>query len=364
MNDSSLTRRVGISSLWTVGTRITVQLISLVSMVLLARWIGPAQMGLFEKVAIILGLLDMLSALGLETALIQRKTLAREHYDTAWTLNIARGAAMAVVLVLLSYKADSWFHAPGMGAILPWVALMPLIQGFENTGMVDVRRNYNFSIDFQWVVGKRIASFVFTLGLAWQMKSVWALAYGSLASTLVGVALSYILTAYRPQLSLAGWADLRKFVGWFFSYTTIAAVSGRVDDLLLLRLATPADTAFYRRAGEFSGLPTTELAGPMSRALLPGLAKLADHPVERRELFTQFLALSMVISFPACIGLGFLAHPFTILLLGDKWAAVVPLLQIMCFSGIFRVYGSLAEVGFIATNRVDLAVRLTIITLR
>ncbi len=359
MSQGSLSRRVGISSLWTVGTRITMQLFSLVSMVLLSRWLGPAQMGLFEKTAIILVVLDMLSALGLETALVRRDTLERKHYDTAWTLNIIRGAVMVVLLLLLSLKADSWFHAPGLAAILPWIALTPLLTSFENIGMVDVRRDLNFKIEYKWMIGRRIASFVIAITLAWISKSVWALVYASVGSGIVGLRLSYTLSPYRPRFSLQGWQDLRNFVGWFFSYTTLGALTSRIDELLLLRFASITDTAFYRRAIELSGLPTTELAGPLARALLPGLAQLQSKPDELRRLFTKFLALSVIISLPICVGMYVLAYPFVALLLGHQWLATASLLQILSLTGLFRVYGTAAEAGFLALGRLDCAMKLT-----
>jgi lipopolysaccharide exporter len=359
MSEQSLSRRVGISSLWTVGTRITMQLFSLVSMVLLSRWLGPAQMGLFEKTAIILAVLDMLSALGLETALLRRETLERKHYDTAWTLNIFRGAVMVVLLLLLSFKADSWFQTPGLGAILPWIALLPLLTGFENIGMIDVRRDLNFKIEYQWMIGRRIASFIIAIALAWIYKSVWALVCASVGSSIVGLVLSYALSPYRPRFSLQGWPDLRNFVGWFFSYTTLGAITSRIDELLLLRFASTTNTAFYRRAIELSGLPTTELAGPLARALLPGLAQLQSKPDDLRALFTKFLALSVIISLPVCVGMYVLAFPFVALLLGQEWISTAPLLQILCLTGLFRVYGTAAEAGFLALGRLDCAMKVT-----
>jgi lipopolysaccharide exporter len=359
MSEPSLTRRVGISSLWTVGTRIVIQLISLVSMIVLARWLGPAQTGLFEKTAIIVSVLELLSALGLETALVQRQTLERKHYDTAWTLNIMRGALMALVMVLLSFRADEWFHAPGLGAILPWLALMPLMQGFENTGMVDIRRNFAFGVEFKWMVGRRIVSFVIAMSLAWYLRSVWALVCASVGSVFASMVLSYILSPYRPRFSLAGWPDLRQFVSWFFGYTTIVAFSGKVDELLLLRFATPMDVAFYRRATDFAVLPSTELAAPMVRALIPALAKMRDTPDERRHLFVKFLSLVMLVAIPCCTGLALLADPLVRVLLGDRWLPTIELMPFIAIGGMTRAYQTCAESAFLASNRVDVHAKFT-----
>jgi lipopolysaccharide exporter len=359
MSDHSLSHRVGISSLWTIGTRITIQLFGLVSVILLSRWLGPAQMGLFEKTAIILAVLDMLSALGLETALVRRDSLERKHYDTAWTLNVVRGVFIFLTLLLIAPFADAWFHTKGLGTILPWLALMPVLTGLENIGMINVRRDLNFKAEYQWMVGRRIASFVIAIGLAFWLKSVWALVCASVGSGLVGLLLSYRLSAYRPRFSLQGWSDLRHFVGWFFSYTTLGAITSRIDEILLLRFSSVSDTAFYRRAIELSGLPTTELAGPLARALLPGLAQLQFKPDELRALFTKFLALSVILSLPICIGMFLLAAPFVELLLGSQWIAIAPLLKILCLTGLFRVYGTAAEAGFLALARMDCAMKLT-----
>jgi lipopolysaccharide exporter len=353
MTEETLSRRVGISSLWTVGTRLTIQLFGLVSMVLLSRWLGPAQMGLFEKTAIILAVLEMLSALGLETALVQRKSLERKHYDTAWTLNISRGIIMAILLWLLSLKADAWFQAPGISTLLPWIALMPLLNGFENTGMVDVRRSLNFSAEYKWMVGRRVAGFIIAISLAWYLKSVWALVCASLGTSVVSLILSFTLSAYRPRISLAGWLDLRKFVSWFFVYTTIVALSAKIDDILLLRFAAPVDVAYYRRAMDFAAIPSSEFAAPMVRALIPAMSHLQDAPDERRHLFVKFLSLAMLVTFPACMGLALMAEPLVRVLLGNPWLPTVWLLQVVAISGIMRAYQTCAESAFIAINRVD-----------
>lgn len=363
MSEPSLARQVGVSSLWAVGTRVCVQLMSLASMILLARWLGPEKLGLFDKAVIVLVLLDLISALGVEAALVQMKAPERRHYDTAWTLNLLRGVAAALIVACLSLKADDWFHAPGVGAMLLWISLQPLILGFENIGMVDARRNLRFGVEFRWIFTRRATSFLVAIGLAWWWHSPWALVWAALASSIASVIITYVLSPYRPRLDLSGWPELKRFVGWMFSYTTLSALAQKIDDLLLLRFAMPVDVALYRRAADLTGLPSTELAAPISRALLPGLSRLQDAPEERRALFVRFLALTMMVALPASIGLALLAAPFVHLLLGRAWEGSILLIWILAATGIFRTYGSTAEVGFLSIGRVDLSAKLTLLAI-
>jgi lipopolysaccharide exporter len=359
----SLTRQVGISSLWAMGTRVSVQLMSLVSVVALARWLGPDQLGLFEKAAIMLGLLDLLGALGLEQAIIQMRDPQRRHYDTAWTLNILRGLLTALVLLLLSLRADSWFAAPGLGQIMQVLALQPLLGGFENIGMVTARRDLRFQVDFWWMFIRRLVSFAVALTLAWFTRSPWAMVVAALASALAGLLMSYRLSGYRPRLSLAGWQDLRRFVGWMFGYTSIAALFAKLDDMLLLRFSLPADVAFYRRALDFAAMPSTELAAPLSRALLPGLSRLEAGSPERRRLLGTFMALIMMLALPAALGMALVAEPLVRLLLGARWLPTIRLIEILALMGVLRVYASLAEVSFMAAGRMDVPTKLIVASL-
>ena len=68
-----------------------------------------------------------------------------------------------------------------------WLALA---QGFENIGIVDFRKDFQYGRDFQLMLLKKLISFAVTMVLAYQFRSYWALLGGMVASRLMGVVLT------------------------------------------------------------------------------------------------------------------------------------------------------------------------------
>jgi O-antigen/teichoic acid export membrane protein len=83
---------------WTVGTQLIIQAIAMLSTMVLARLLVPADFGLVALATALSGALHAISEFSFDLALIQNQSAARREYDTAWTLSICRNAILAGVL--------------------------------------------------------------------------------------------------------------------------------------------------------------------------------------------------------------------------------------------------------------------------
>jgi O-antigen/teichoic acid export membrane protein len=102
---SNLGKRIAKGALWTVLMRLTVRSIGLVSMVVLARLLVPADFGLVVLASMLVGFVELLSEFEFGTFLIRDQSIDRSYYDTAWTLSLVRGGLVAVLLVLTASVA-------------------------------------------------------------------------------------------------------------------------------------------------------------------------------------------------------------------------------------------------------------------
>ena len=66
-------------------------LIGVVSTVVLARLLTPADFGLVAMAMSVIGLIELASAFGFEVSLLRTATPTRAQYDTVWTLNVLFG---------------------------------------------------------------------------------------------------------------------------------------------------------------------------------------------------------------------------------------------------------------------------------
>ena len=96
--------------------------------------------------------IDGMLTLGTEEAVIREATPGRTFYDTAFTLNLLRGASVTVLVAALAYPAADFFADPRLGPVLLFVACLPLLDGFSNIGAVDFRRDFAFHKEFAIMV--------------------------------------------------------------------------------------------------------------------------------------------------------------------------------------------------------------------
>src|SRR5688572_14802485 len=115
MNTSSRTPKRSLmghmvaGSLWGVGIRWTMRLMGVVSVVILARLLAPADFGLVAMATVFMALIGSFGTLGAGQLLIRMRDPTREDCDTAWTIGILQQAAVTIVILLASPLAVSYF---------------------------------------------------------------------------------------------------------------------------------------------------------------------------------------------------------------------------------------------------------------
>src|SRR5262245_62019111 len=151
---------------WMVLMRIGERGLGLLSTLLLARLLVPADFGLVAMATSILGVLEVMGSFGFDLALIQNQRAERRHFDTAWTLTVVYGLVSGVLVVILAVPASHFFGDPRLQAILYLFAVAALVQGFENIGIVAFQKELDFRRDFNFRMLKKIVGFLVTITLA------------------------------------------------------------------------------------------------------------------------------------------------------------------------------------------------------
>ena len=158
-------------ALWMIAMRWMMRLFGLVSTIILARLLTPTDFGIVALALIVVGLLEVLSWTALDLALIQKQETTREHYDTAWTMQILQGLFIALLLSVLSPYAAHYFDEPALTNVVYLLALKVFIYGFQNIAVVDFRKDLNFSREFNFHLYKKAFTFLFVVSLAFILKN-------------------------------------------------------------------------------------------------------------------------------------------------------------------------------------------------
>lgn len=312
-----------------VAMRWLMRFLGLFSMAIVARLLAPADFGIFAIAVTFIGLLDAVTDIGTDLAIIRHPNPKRKHYDTAWTLQVIIRSSMAVAIVLAAPLAVHIYGDPRYFGVLCVLAFSLLISGFSNIGIADFRRNMEFHKDFQNSVIVQLVGVAATIVFAYLLRSYWALVLGGLARSLFGILLSYLMHPYRPNFSLSARHEMLGFSFWTMIRSIAIFLSGKGDRLVIGAFYSTSIMGWYAVSGDLAGMAVFELLHPISRALFPGMAlKQGDVEWERRNLVKIYNGAA-TISIAAGVGLAALSLPSLLVVYGDHFAAAAPMLQII-----------------------------------
>lgn len=321
-------------TLLTVAMRWTDRLIGLVSTLVLARLLVPADFGVIAMASLVIALADVFFDLGVYVTLIQRQDPSREHFNTAWTMGLIQAAVAATVLFIAAPYAAIYFREPRVEDVIKVLGLSLLATGCENVGVVNFQKEMRFGRDFLFLFSKRFSGFVVTLVAAWILRSYWALIIGTVAGRLVGVACSYWMHPMRPRLSLSKFRDIFGMSQWLLVRTAGGYLEGQLHHFVVGRRENATVMGAFAIAGDIAVMPSSELLMPINRVLFPAFVKVKEDLEELKRVFLVAQNVQILVALPAGAGLALVAQEAISLMLGDKWLMAVPFVQILALSSL------------------------------
>jgi O-antigen/teichoic acid export membrane protein len=350
---------------WGVAMRWSIKLLGLISTLVLARILTPADYGLVAMAMLMVGLIEVFIDFGIETGLVRMNKIDRDDIDSAWTLRLIQGLVLSLLLAVLAPYAGVYFKEPRVVWVIWIIALGSFIAGASNIGITLARKELNFGLEFRYNVITKLAATGVTIVAAFIIRDYRALVIGVMFRQIGGCILSYVMHPYRPKWNTTRIRDMWHFGKWMLVSGIGNFATRRIDELVAGRIADAHGLGIYNVGADLGQLPTSEIGPPMMRAILPTLSAIQDDKIRVRSAVLKTLAAINTLTLPAGIGLAVVAMPATLVLLGSQWIeaadilavfaivgalkiTVGPLPSLMLLNGLGRIYARIMWVEFIA----------------
>src|SRR5258708_3844192 len=141
---SSIAHRTAIGASWMILWRMATRGLGLLSTLVLARILAPADFGLVAIATTYVAAFDALSVTGLQDAVIRSAQQDRRLLDTAFSLSTIRGFVNGAVIAASAPLAADYFAEPRLLPVLFVLAGLAMLEGVENIGVVEFRRDLRF----------------------------------------------------------------------------------------------------------------------------------------------------------------------------------------------------------------------------
>jgi O-antigen/teichoic acid export membrane protein len=336
MTNLPLRKRVRSGISWTVSSSLIAEVIRFVRSVVLARLLVPEDFGLFGIALTIVAALNALTTIGLDRTIVANKfdTKAelKTHLDTVWSAELIRSFVIAVLVSASAVPTARFYGQPQLKVIIPVLGLISLVQGFQNIGLVILRKEISFARIFRYELATNLGGIAVTVALAVVMRNVWALVIGLLLTAVLGTALSYVFHPYRPRLALETIALRRAWnLGKFVLVIAAASyVTTMADNVMVGRLLGTGALGNYSLAYNIASAPISVLVFALGTVLFPAYAEItAQHLKRLEQAFTKVFSISLMIMLTITAPVFLLSGEIVQLFFGSKWTSAGKVLRIL-----------------------------------
>ncbi len=331
-----LSHKVVQGGIWNFALTFSNRIIGFIRTIILARMLAPEDFGLFGIAFLAIRTLESFTQTGLDFALIQKKENIESYLDTSWTVSIIRGFILSLIIFLSAPLIANFFNSSEASTVIKVITISLLLNGSRNIGIVFFQKEFQFNKQFIYTLSYTITDLIVSITLAFMLRNVLALVWGSVAGNLMRLVMSYVMHPYRPRISFNKnqFKDLFGYGKWIFGSTILGFLIFQGDDIFVGKMIGTQALGLYQMAYLIANLPSTEISRVISQVIFPAFSKLQNETNRLKEAYIHALQIVAYISIPLAGGILILAPEIIPILLGKKWISMIPAVQALSVGSI------------------------------
>jgi PST family polysaccharide transporter len=331
----------------------------LMTTIVLARVLEPADFGLLALALVVVLYLDVLGDLGVGPAVIYRRETseagAGRTAATAVVLAGSTGVLLTVLAVLCAPLVARVFDEPRLTGVVQVIAVSFLLRMLGVVHKSKLAKELQFARSAVPEITGALVKGGVSVGLAVAGAGVYSLAWGQVAGAAVTTCLYWAVSLwrFRPIFDRDVARDLLRFGVPVTLLGGLTAVTATLDQLIIGRQLDAESLGQYAIAYRLPELFVLHFCLLVSGALFPSYAKASDDPERLRRGYRSALRLVSIVTMPVGVGLALTAPDLIPVAFGPQWEPAVPVMQLLALGATLRsltfnvgdVYKAIGRVG-------------------
>lgn len=323
---------------WKFAERVGAQAVSLIVSIVLARLLAPSEYGAISLVMVFITIANVFVTSGFGTALIQKKDADDIDFSTVFYFSLIFTSLLYVIMFFSAEFIADFYEMPILKPVFRVLSLSIVIMGINSVQQAYVSREMIFKKFFYATIIGTIISAVVGITLAYHGFGVWALVTQTLTNNVIDTIVLQLTIQWRPikAFSLNRLKMLFTY-GWkLLVQSVVLQLYSSLRSLIIGKIYTPADLAFYTKGNQFPDLISTNIDSAINTALFPAMSKEQESTERVKMMARKTTQVTSYVMNPILIGFAAVAESFITLLLTEKWLPCVPYLRICCIALLFR----------------------------
>lgn len=296
--------------------------VQVVSTVVLARLLTPADFGVVAMVTTFSLLLISFGLNGLTEVLIQRDEVNRFQASNLFWINCAVGLILTIGFAGSGSLMARFYRNPLVARVAWGISPAIFIGSISVIHLALLRRAMRFAAVSANEVFGRVVNTTLAILLALIGWGYWALVAGIVAqgvSTTIG---AWWLCRWLPNLPRrgVGTRSMLRFAAHVYGRFSANYFARNFDNILVGWRFNAVALGYYKKAYDLFALSATQVTGPLHSVVLAALSRLQHDPPRVKRYLANSLGIVALLGMALSADLTLIGKDVVRLVLGPKWS--------------------------------------------
>ena len=321
---------------WSFAEAIFLKGLSFITMIFLARWLGPIDFGLMGMIAVFIGIGQVLVDSGMSASIIRTKNADDSDFSSVFYMNMAISLLVYALMFYLAPYISSFYGQVVLIDIIRIYCLIFIISAFSAVQLAILNKEMRFKRMAQLNAPSTIIGVSVGLFLGYNNYGVWSIISMYMTTQIILSLLLWITGSWKPSLKFS-----KEKLKYHYNFGYKLMITGLTDVVfknsyqIIIGKFFPVQTlGYFERAQRFTQYPSQTITDIVGKVTYPMLAQLQDDTPKLSIIYRSLLRIAFFITAPLMLGLAAIAEPIFDLILGREWLPAVPYFQVLSLAAM------------------------------
>lgn len=334
-NQPTLKEKTAKGILWGGVSSGTVQVISALFGLYLARVLDVEDYGLVGMLAIFSAIANTIITSGFTVALVNKKEPTHTDYNAVFWFTTFVSLTVYAILFFSAPFIALFFGRPELIAVGRILFLSFVFGGISSVSHTVMFKELMVKKQARIDISSALISGVVGVLMAFCGMGYWALVTQTIAYVLVNSVIKIIVAPWHPtfRIDFSPLRGMFSFSVKLFLTNIFMQVNRHIFSVILGKMFGEYQLGLYAQGQKWTDMASNTLTGMINSVAHPVLVQIREEKERLLNVFRKMIRFAAFVSFPAMFGLAFIAQEFILVTIGEKWLPSVPILQILCVLG-------------------------------
>ncbi|BCH35607.1 hypothetical protein MesoLjLc_75370 [Mesorhizobium sp. L-8-10] len=301
LNSKKLVMR---GAFWTIGTYGLSVGLRFGSNIVLSRLVVPEVFGIMLVINTLRNGIELISDVGIGQNIVHNSAGEKQRFlDTAWTIQILRGAVLFSILFVAAAPLGKLYDLPA--SAIQFSALTLVVMGAASISIYIMQRRLQIVRLNLFDLAMDFVSVALVVGLALYSPTIWSLILANVLAAAIRTVATYMLPharnwfAWQPDYA----RQILSFGKWIYLASLLSFLCASFDKLYLGQSIPLALLGIYGIARNVADLPGALISRLGHSLVFPMIAREQDRP--RSELRRHLSPLRLKLLLACALAMGF-----------------------------------------------------------